>query len=131
MFKNINPLKWRTSTKALWMSFLLPMVIMLTYFASRHMAPFGSSSILTVDLGQQYIDFYAGFRQTILHDPLRIFYDFSKGLGGETYGDCLLFIKPNQFFIIALFKRPRASRYPTADRFKIWSGRLEFRLCYS
>lgn len=101
MFTNINPLKWRTSTKALWISFLLPIVIMLTYFASRHMAPFGSSSILTVDLGQQYIDFYAGFRQTVLHDPLRIFYDFSKGLGGETYGDWAYYLlSPTNFLLL-------------------------------
>lgn len=32
---------------------------MLAYFIARHMYPFGSSTILTVDLGQQYVDFFA------------------------------------------------------------------------
>lgn len=101
MSKTFNPLKWRSSTKALWISFLLPALIMLIYFACRHMAPFGPSSILTVDLGQQYIDFYAGFRQTILHDPLRIFYDFAKGLGGETYGDWAYYLlSPTNFLLL-------------------------------
>ena len=87
MFARFNPLKWRSSTQALWVSFLLPPLIMTSYFGFRHMAPFGSSSILTVDLGQQYIDFFENFRQTILHNPTNIFYSFAKGLGGETYGD--------------------------------------------
>ena len=35
------------------LSFFGPIVIMLAYFIARHMYPFGSSTILTVDLGQQ------------------------------------------------------------------------------
>jgi uncharacterized membrane protein YfhO len=65
----------------------MPAGLMLIYFAARQMAPFGTSSILTVDLGQQYVDFYASFRHALLNDPLSIFYNFAKGLGGETYGD--------------------------------------------
>ncbi|KRN95070.1 hypothetical protein IV55_GL000351 [Furfurilactobacillus siliginis] len=57
---------------------------MTGYFASRHMAPFGNSSLLTVDMGQQYIDFFAFFRDTVLHHPGSFFYSFGKGLGGET-----------------------------------------------
>ena len=87
MFAHLNPLKWRTSTKALWISFLLPVIIMTIYFGFRGMAPFGSSSILTVDLGQQYIDFFESYRHALFSDPLSIFYSFAKGLGGETYGD--------------------------------------------
>lgn len=84
---NLNPLRWRVNTYALWVSFLLPGLTMLAYFAYRKMAPFGTSSILTVDLGQQYIDFFAGYRDAVLHSPTSIFYSFAKGLGGETYGD--------------------------------------------
>lgn len=56
------------------------------YFAYRQMAPFGPSSLLTVDLGQQYVDFYAYLRATLLHHPTSLFYSFSKGLGGEMWG---------------------------------------------
>lgn len=56
------------------------------YFAYRGMAPFGSSSILTVDLGQQYVDFFAYFRHSLLHHPSSFLYSFSKGLGGEMFG---------------------------------------------
>lgn len=67
-------------------AFLLPVILMGSYFAYRSMAPFGSSSILTVDLGQQYIDFYSYFRATLLHHPETFFYSFSKDLGGDMIG---------------------------------------------
>lgn len=67
-------------------SFLVPTTLMTMYFISRHMAPFGSSSLLTIDLGQQYIDFFAYFRHAILHDPSSLIYSFSNGLGGEMIG---------------------------------------------
>lgn len=59
---------------------------MTGYFIARHMAPFGSSSLLTVDLGQQYVDLFAYFRHTLLHDPSAFFYSFSKTIGGEMVG---------------------------------------------
>lgn len=67
-------------------SFLIPVMIMMGYFAFCQMAPFGANSLLTVDLGQQYVDFFAYFRRTILHHPSAFFYSFSKGLGGEMLG---------------------------------------------
>lgn len=67
-------------------SFCLPVIIMLGYFISRQMAPFGKSSILTVDLGQQYVDFFAYLRRAILHHPSSFFYSLGKGLGGEMWG---------------------------------------------
>lgn len=70
----------------LWGCFLIPVVIMLIYFAYRQMAPFGSNTVLTVDLGQQYVDFFAYFRRTVLHHPTEVFYSFSKGFGGEMLG---------------------------------------------
>lgn len=87
MSKFFNPFKWKQNTRTLWMSFLLPALIMTAYFASRHMAPFGNSTLLTVDLGQQYIDFFSAFKTIITQDPSQLFYSFSKGLGGETFGD--------------------------------------------
>ena len=68
------------------LSFLVPVLIMGCYFTLRGMAPFGKSSILTVDLGQQYVDFYAYLRSSILHHPASLLYSFSKGLGGEMWG---------------------------------------------
>ena len=70
----------------LTVSFLIPFLLMGGYFIGRQMAPFGPSSLLTVDLGQQYVDFFAYLRNIILHHPGSLFYSFSKGLGGEMLG---------------------------------------------
>lgn len=75
-----------TNQRYLLACFAVPILIMGTYFASRGMAPFGSSSILTVDLGQQYVDFFAYLRTSLLHHPSSLFYSFSKGFGGEMWG---------------------------------------------
>lgn len=72
--------------KPIWLSFLVPILIVLIYFSYRGMAPFGKSTLLTADLGQQYIDFFAYFHNTVLHNPSAIFYSFSKALGGDMLG---------------------------------------------
>ncbi len=64
----------------------MPVLVVMTYFVFRGFAPFGSSSILTVDMGQQYVDFFAYFRNTLLHDPSGLFYSFQKALGGDMFG---------------------------------------------
>ncbi|TMS99166.1 YfhO family protein [Apilactobacillus kunkeei] len=102
------------------LSFFVPFIIMSCYFAYRNMFPFGNSSILTVDLGQQYVDLFAYFRRTILTLNLHsILYSFSNGYGGEMIGiwayyllspiNIILLIIPAKFInfailLITLFK---------------------------
>ncbi|WP_027699389.1 YfhO family protein [Weissella oryzae] len=107
MLKNLNPIKWRKTTRILWLSFLLPSLIMLVYFAYRKMAPFGSSSILTVDLGQQYIDFFAGYKTTLTGNLNSIFFNFAKGLGGESLGDWAYYLMSPTNLVLLFF--PNAS----------------------
>lgn len=68
------------------LAFALPFFIMLFIFILLKVYPFGDSSLLTVDLGQQYIDFFAAFRQTFLHEPSALFYSFNKAIGGDMMG---------------------------------------------
>lgn len=69
------------------LAFCLPIIIMGVYFfAVRHVYPFGNASLLTVDMGQQYIDFYSYFRQTLLSHPGQLFYAWNKALGGDMFG---------------------------------------------
>ncbi|AVK62898.1 hypothetical protein C5Z26_01630 [Lactobacillus sp. CBA3606] len=89
-------------TWPLWLSFWLPLILMTGYFIYRHMAPFGSSSLLTVDLGQQYVDLFAYFRHTLLHDPSAFFYSFSKTIGGEMVGVWAYYLM-SPFNLIYLF----------------------------
>lgn len=73
--------------QTLLMSFWLPTLIMLAYFVYRGFYPFGSSSLLTVDMGQQYVDFFKFYRESLLHHPTNFFYSFSKAIGGEMAGE--------------------------------------------
>ncbi|MFD1126124.1 YfhO family protein [Lentilactobacillus raoultii] len=76
----------KSRRSALLLCFLVPVIITTGYFIFRHFAPFGSSSILTVDMGQQYVDFFAHYHDTLLHDPSGFLYSFAKGLGGDMFG---------------------------------------------
>lgn len=81
-------------------SFFIPFLIFEIYFLSNH------SNILTVDLGQQYVDFLAFFKNNLFSHPLRLIYNFNQGLGSSFIGtssyyltspfNWLLFLFPNK-----------------------------------
>lgn len=77
---------FKSETWPRWLAFLVPFFMMGSYFATRQMMPFGNSTILTVDLGQQYVDMFAAMRATLLHHPETFFYSFSNALGGDMLG---------------------------------------------
>lgn len=94
--------KKRFFISPLALSFWLPLLLMLGYFIYRGMAPFGTSSILTVDLGQQYIDQFAAFKHTLLSHPSSFFYSFSNALGGDMIGEWAYYLM-SPFNLIYLF----------------------------
>lgn len=49
-------------------------------------APFGKDTMLTVDLGQQYIDFFSMYKETLTQSPEMLLYSFEKAIGGEMIG---------------------------------------------
>lgn len=85
------------------LSFLIPVILMTAYFAGRGMTPFGSSTILTVDLGQQYLDYFIQFKHTLLSDPSAFFYSFSSGIGGDMVGEWSYYLMSpfNLLFLLA------------------------------
>lgn len=87
----------------LGISFIIPILLMGSYFAYRQMAPFGSSSLLTVDLGQQYVDFFAYLRSSLLHHPSSFLYSFAKGLGGEMWGTDAYYLFSPLNLLLVLF----------------------------
>ncbi|MDF7626345.1 YfhO family protein [Lactobacillaceae bacterium L1_55_11] len=90
---------FKTCLSPLALSFWIPVLMTLFYFASRGMAPFGNSSILTVDLGQQYIDQFALFKNTVMNHPGSFFYSFSSGLGGDMIGEFAYYLMSPLNFI--------------------------------
>ena len=63
-------------------SFLLPVLILVLYFAVKQVSPFGNSTFLIHDMNAQYVDFYAYLR-TVLTGKNNFLYSFSRGLGGD------------------------------------------------
>ncbi|AEB30019.1 hypothetical membrane protein [Carnobacterium sp. 17-4] len=68
------------------LAFFVPFFTMSLIYIFQGVYPFGNDSLLTVDLGQQYIDFYSYYRQTFFDDPTTFFYSFSKAIGGDMVG---------------------------------------------
>ncbi|WP_268912982.1 YfhO family protein [Lentilactobacillus sp. SPB1-3] len=86
-----------------FLSFLIPLLIVSGYFIFRSFAPFGSSSVLTVDLGQQYVDFFAFYKHAMLNDPSSILYSFQKALGGNMLGTWSYYLMSPLNLIFLLF----------------------------
>ncbi len=63
-----------------WISFIIPMAVFYLYFACNNF------NILTVDLGQQYVDLLAFLRKNLFTDSLNLIYSFSNGLGNSMIG---------------------------------------------
>lgn len=68
------------------LAFFIPFLIMLGIYIFQGVYPFGNETLLTIDLGQQYVDFYAYYRRVFFEDPSSLFYSFSNSLGGEMTG---------------------------------------------
>ena len=72
-----------TKKKYYTISVLIPAVMILAIFLLFSIIPFGHRTWLTIDLGQQYVDFFSYYQDTLLHHPEQFFYSFSKSIGGE------------------------------------------------
>lgn len=84
------------------LSFIIPIILMLGYFIYRNVYPFGNSSLLTVDMGQEYVDFFSMYRNTFLHHFSTLFYSFASELGSSMYGTwtCYIFSPFNLILLL-------------------------------
>lgn len=73
-----------------WISFLIPTIAFFTYFACNNF------NILTVDLGQQYVDFFAFLRRNLFSHPLELIYSFNNGMGNSM-------IASNAYYLLSPF----------------------------
>lgn len=85
------------------LSFLIPILIMTSYFAYRNMFPFGNSSLLTVDLGQQYVDFFKYYREN-LGNWHQMIYSFSNGYGNSMLGTWSYYLMSPLNIVLLFFK---------------------------
>ena len=81
----------------------LTTLILMGLAIFKGFTPFGSNSMLTIDLGQQYIDFFSLFRQTLTQTPEQFLYSFQKGYGGEMIGVWAYYLMSPFNLILLLF----------------------------
>lgn len=74
------------TTLIYFLSWLIPAATVLIYFIVQKNFPIGNHTILTTDLGQQYIDFYSYYRRVLLGHSDQLLYSFSSSLGSSTIG---------------------------------------------
>lgn len=86
-------------------------LIFLLLCLAYSVTPFGKQSLLTIDLGQQYVDFFALLKDSLLHNPSQFVYSFQKGFGGETIGLWTYYLLSPFNLIFIFFKE---SDFPTA-----------------
>lgn len=88
--------------KYLYPSFLLPIGIMLLVYAALGMYPFGSRTILTLDMNAQYIYFFEQFRDAMTGNG-SFLYTFERALGGEFFGFYTYYLASPLSLIVVLF----------------------------
>lgn len=94
----INKVKTHLKNKYLYcLSFLLPTCIFASYFLYR------GQEILTVDLGQQYIDFLSFYKNNLLSNPLNFIFTFSNGLGSSFIGTSAYYLNSPFNLLLLLF----------------------------
>lgn len=80
-------------------SFLIPFFIFFIYFWIR------KGQILTVDLGQQYIDLLAFYKHNLLANPLNLIYSFNNGLGNSMVGTVAYYLASPLNLILLIFPK--------------------------
>lgn len=95
-FKNFISVLFNKTSIIYYCSFFIPFVIFFSYFLANN------SNILTVDLGQQYVDFFA-FLKTNIKNPLNFIYSFQNGLGGSMIGTISYYLLSPANLILLFF----------------------------
>lgn len=100
--EKVNYLKQNLFTKSkipYYLSFFIPFIIFFMYFALHKF------NILTVDLGQQYVDFFSFLRNSLFTHPSNLIYSFQNGLGNSMLGTDAYYLLSPFNLILFLFSK--------------------------
>ncbi|NLJ18637.1 YfhO family protein, partial [Globicatella sulfidifaciens] len=76
---------------------------MLVVWAFMGVYPFGDETLMSVDFGQQYIDFFRLYKRTLWTGDLsNLFYSFSKSIGGTMISNWAYYLMSPFYLIYAL-----------------------------
>ena len=81
---------------------LIPALIFFLIYLARGLYPFGSGTVLVLDLNGQYVYFFEALRNTVLEGG-SLLYSWSRALGGEFLGMYAYYIASPLSYLICLF----------------------------
>ena len=84
------------------LSFMIPVTIMTIASIVLGLVPFGKNTILSSDMNNQFVSFYAYFK-SIFTSNNNLFYTFSKNLGGDMLGFSGYYLQNPFLFLLFLF----------------------------
>lgn len=93
--------KKRDRSYLIW-TFLIPFSCMLLVYVLDKVFPFGTKSVLVLDLNAQYVGFFEALRDFVYGDA-SLLYSFSRSLGGEMMGIYAYYLASPLSYIVALF----------------------------
>jgi len=83
-------------------AFIIPLLIFWAVYICFSVFPFGSGSVLVLDLNGQYVFFFEALRNA-LHGDMSLIYSWSRALGGEFTGIYAYYIASPLSYLVALF----------------------------
>ncbi len=93
---------WRTEHSFLFLAFIIPVVIMWMIYIALEVFPFGTNSVLVLDLNGQYVNFFADLKNK-LHEGGSFIYSWTRSMGGEYMGIFAYYVSSPFSFLVALF----------------------------
>lgn len=84
------------------LAFFIPVLISIAAFMAMGIVPFGTKSLLIIDMNNQYTDFFSYFK-TIFTQNNDFFYSFSLNLGGNFIGFSGYYLLSPFNFLFLLF----------------------------
>jgi len=94
----------KAETSYLFWAFSLPLCVMWLIYIALEVFPFGTNSVLVLDLNGQYVYFFEELRQKILEGGSML-YSWSRTLGGEFMGIYAYYLSSPFSYIVALFPK--------------------------
>jgi uncharacterized membrane protein YfhO len=85
------------------LSFIIPIIVMIILYTLVGVIG-GNKNILTVDLANQYVEFFSAFKN-VLNGTISPFYSFSKTLGGNLFGLITYYLMSPFNLLIIFFNR--------------------------
>jgi len=84
--------------------FFIPVLVMYVAYAFFNVHPFGTNSVLVLDLNGQYVYYYEALRDAFWGDG-SLMYDWSRNLSGEMFGIFAYYLASPFMIIICLLPR--------------------------